>query len=346
MAHGVQMKFSRLKKAYLAKIFLTVCALLFNFQNCSNANFTGSKPRTQNSGNGEGYSGKPDQFRYYDPSGPCSEIDRTGKPLPNEEILFQAKASAEGRYPHLVRERCLDIAPVEINYSDLEFQPASNTTFKYQGKSFSALNPPADFDLVANPCPAGTSPIPGALRANMIVSAQDWRLKLSAQGWLDHLGISVSLNGSINSLPSYLVSRDDPASLEEYRRVSQYVTLASTTRHVFSFLARSGSRSGVTFRLYRSDIAPALDDTITVDFDLQTGTSSVRVSTVPVATQVSVVPVANGYLCTVFFTTSANSDQGVSDIGISPTYSGGIGRVGDSIYATLAQLEKVDDICR
>lgn len=341
------MNYARIKKALAFRLGFVFLFAFVAFQNCSGAKFSSTQTDVQYSGNGDGYSGKPDQFRHFDPARPCREADRLGKALPNDEIFFQPRAVTGPRVPHMVRENCRDIAPAELDARELVFTPASNTSFIYRGKTFSAQNPPGDFDVLASACPAGKTAIAGAARTNLMIAAQDWRQTLSAQGWLFHQGISVELNGSAQSLPTYLIRRSDPAALDEYRRASQYITLQPNTEYVFSFIAREGSRSAAAFRLYRAGPTPAVDDTLTVDFDLRAGTTGVRVNTLGTAARSTITPVANGYLCTISFTTSANGDFGTSDIGVSPNYDdAGVGRVGDSIYAGLAQLERVSDFCR
>lgn len=341
------MKIQRLKLALAVRLSLVFAALLLSFQNCGHpVGFQGNSSETQYSGNGSGYSGKPDQFRHFDTNQPCTQVDRNGKPLPKEEIFFQPATSGTSKIPFLVREQCQDIAPQMVSSVDLIFSPTADYEFTYKNKLFSSQNPPGDFDVVASRCPAGTSPRNGAVRTNLIVSAQDWSRQVSAQGWSQHLGIGVSLNGSLNSLPSYLIVRNDANYLEEFRRLSQFMTLQRSTQYALSFLGRAGSVDSARFRFFRDVGTDPQDESLTVDFNFLTGVATIVSNANLAAAQVTMVPVANGFLCSVYFTTSGTGDQSISDIGISPTGLNFMGQVGDSVFGTAAQLERVTDFCQ
>lgn len=329
---------------WLALVALTV-VMVVGFQNCSAPKQFGSKSssNTQMSGHGEGYSGKPDLYEFFDSRQPCSRRDRIGRPLPNFQIFYQPKAGTATRAPHLVRRTCQDIDPVEINPSEITV--SGTNAIAYQGMSFSGYSPSGDFDVVASACPAGKSPIAGATRRNLMVSSLNWT-NVANGAWFWHQGVGANLFGTIQSLPSYLIVRNDPNALNGYERASQFLNLQPNTDYVFSFVARAGTVMGATARLTRGSIAPNYEG-LAVDFNFLTGTASIRSNSgLPPAT-VTMVPFGNGYLCTVYFrTTSMASFQAPIEIGVGPMDANYVANVDDSVIATAAQLESVSEFCQ
>lgn len=310
------------------------------FQNCSiNTRFSTPSTVSQHSGHGEGYSGKGDFFQNFDPQQPCAQVDRLGKTLPNSEIFFQYKPNTMTKAPYLVRNECREIDPIELNPA--ETIAAGPDTLIYQGNTFSVFTPSGDFDIVASACPVGKSLIPNAARVNLMSSSLDW----TSRSWSLHQGISVGLNGSIQSLPSYLIARNDPANLEGYERASQYIDLQPNTDYAFTFVARGGTVGGATARITRGSSYPNYEG-LTVDFDFSTGLSSIRSNVNLPQASVSMVPIGNGYLCSVYFRTSAGGFQSPAEVGVAPMDSNYTAKVGDSIFATAAQLEPITGFCQ
>lgn len=337
-------------RRYMRRALLLFVALfpIVAFQNCTqNVGFSSQKePQRYFSGNGDGYSGKIGLFRHFDTTQPCAQADRLGNPLPNSQIFYQWPANASAKSPHLVRSHCRDIAPIELQASEIQFSPGSDSVLTYDGKTFNAFEPPGDFDVVANACPVGKTPMAGAVRSNLLVSSLDWTLQTSSQGWIHHQGISVNLNGSIESLPGYMISRNDPNALDGFRRASQVVDLQPSTDYAYSFLARAGSINGASFRMFRGGATQAQNEGIVADFNFLTGVASVRDNANMPSVTVAIAPVANGYLCTVYFRTSVAGDQSQIELGVSPLDQNYIASAGDSIVATAAQLEPINGFCQ
>jgi hypothetical protein len=246
--------------------------------------------------------------------------------------------------PYTVRENCSDIAPQPLASKDVKFDAKGSLIFK--NKAFANYRADADFQVLAASCPVGKSNIPGASRTNLILNSQDWTEQPVYQGWMWHSGILALLNGSIKSLPAYTLVRNDPAFPEEFRRISQVKQLKSNTDYAFSFLAKKGTRDFINFRYYRVDEATGNEEYIIIDFSLVTGVASIRLnSNLPPAT-VTMTPVGEGFFCTVYFKTSPTGGENFSDFGFSPSAVDGVTQVGDSVYATAAQLEATGDYCQ
>jgi hypothetical protein len=341
------MKRVRFKR--VSAIAVTLGLLIASFQNCTRTD-TGFKSKTTEyssaSGNGDGYSGKPggDLYRRYDDQTPCVDLDRYGKPLPNEQIFYQSKSPTGPKEPYVVRQNCSDVTPQPIASTDLKYDGSGSLIFK--GQSFAGFQATADFQVLAAACPAGKSPIANAARTNLIVNSQDWTEQPVYQGWMWHAGIVAILNGSIKSLPAYNLVRTDPAFPEEFRRISQIKKLNASTDYSFSFLAKKGTRDLINFRYYRVDGATGNEEYIIIDFNLVTGTSSIRLNSNLAPAKVTMTPVGEGYFCTVYFTTSPTAAENYSDVGFSPTAVNGVTHVGDSVYATAAQLEATGGFCQ
>lgn len=326
----------------LALVFVVQVVL---FQNCGPmTNFSGA-PKAQSSGNGDAYTGKPDPYRYFDSASPCADLDRNGKPLPNDQIQYQRSLVTTGLDPFLVREQCADLAtPAPIASSEIQPIGGSTSSFMYKSKLFSNQVVPAEFDVVAAACPAGLTPRTGVSRSNLFAFGQDW-MNIGSPGWFIHQGIGVDLYGSINSVKSFQVRRNNASFLEDWRRVSQFQTLAANTRYAYSFLARPGTVSKATFHVVRN--GPPANESLSVTFDVQNGGAvvdwAVNFSNVTFTSN----PVGNGYFTTVYFTTSASANLTSSDLGVAPSTNGATsGAFGDSINATAAQLERVGDFCQ
>jgi len=333
----------RVQFTRLGAIAIAFGLLIPGFQNCSQPASSGySSPKPQLSGNGDGYSGKTDLFRRYDPQMPCPQVGRDGKSLPNEQIFYQMTTLGGLKEPYVVRENCADIAPKPAP----EAKPDITGNLVFQGRTLAGYQRNNDFQVLAAQCPAGKTPIPNAARTNLIVNSQDWTEQPVYQGWMWHSGMAALLNGSIMSLPAYQIVRTDAAFPEEWRRISQVKRLESNTQYSFSFIAKTGTRDVINVRYYRLDDATGNEEYIIVDFNLNAGTYKIRLNDHLPPAQVTMVPVGDGYFCTVHFTTSAKANEWYSDLGFGPTALNGATRVGDSVYATAAQLEKTSGFCQ
>jgi hypothetical protein len=331
-------KVNYFKIAYLAAAFVLLVA---GFQNCSRPTKFGSVDSAQFSGNGDGYTGKPILFRRFDPGNPCSGKDSLGHALPNDQIFFQGDLN-EPLKPHLVRNKCADIAPVELASADITLN-AEGDKLSYKGMSFDGFRPAGDFDLVAASCPAGRTPKSGVTRTNLFFNSQDF--SESPSGWNWHFGIVALLDGTIMSLPSYQLVRNDANNLQGYNRISQYPILQPNTEYTFSFLARKGSMSSISFRSYHAaPVDPNQNEYLIVDFDLNNGTYAVNGQYNLAAPEVSIVPMGNGYFCTIHYKTGVLPADS-TDIGLAPS-AGAYGAVGDSVIATAAQLVPTGQFCQ
>ena len=313
------------------------------YQNCSNSPVP-SNTSSVKLANGEGYSGKVGLYRRFDTQVPCTEKDRDGKPLSNEQIFYQSSFFGGAKEPFVVRENCQDVNPAPIGSNAVNFDAVGNLSFK--GRAYENYQANADFQVLASACPSGKTPIIGALRTNLIVNSQDWTEQPVYQGWMWHSGIQALLNGSIKSLPAYTISRTDPAFPEEFRRISQLKQLKPNTEYAFSFLAKKGTRDSINFRYFRVDQRTNNEEYIVLDFNLISGTATFRQNDFLSQATVTITPVGEGFFCTVFFKTSATAGENFSDFGFSPSAKNGVTRVGDSVFATAAQLETTTSYCK
>jgi hypothetical protein len=344
-----------LSQKSLAKIGLGVflpLLLVLGFQNCTQQGFKQTSQGRKHLENGGPYAGKTGEYRYFSPSEPCSARNLKGEPLPNEMLLFRPN-SIGVTTPVLTREACVDVEPVPIPEVDVQFDETTDSLV-YRNRVF-APERPGDFDIVAAGCPAGKSAIPGAVRQNLFASAFDWTVPQSyvkglwTPGWYNFPGIGVDLYSTISSLPAFLIQRNDPNQLDIWRRSSQHIYLQADTQYAFTFLARPGSVPTTDFTYYRGLTGIAGDlrnEEVVVTFDFQNRTTNI-VRTLNIAGVSAVIsPLENGFICTVYFTTSATANQGESNIGIAPVRDQGGVLAGDSILATAAQLVPVDQFCQ
>jgi hypothetical protein len=297
------------------------------FQNCDNIRFRESRApagEAQMSGNGDGYGGKITVYHHVDDQRPCSELGTTGRPLPNDSVFAYEEGKAQ-----LVRERCRDIPPRDLAPAEFKIEASGDLTLA--GRSFQP-HVPTDFEAAAAVCPAGLNPLPAPVRNNLIDNA----LNLAADPWGTLGGIAVGLNGSIASLPSYLLTRDRDASADPALRLDQFVPLKRNTRYAFSFLARRGSSGAV--RLMMFDQSPTL---VTGDARWSLADGSLIDSDQTNLTLVSHAsrPVGEAFFYTIYFRTP-NTVRGL-DIGIAADDNG----AGASIFATAAQLEDLSTFC-
>jgi hypothetical protein len=355
------------RKPSLIWIVLLAFAMLpLLFQNCApiRMHYDENGPSLNKANNNGGpYSGFSKIYRYYSSVQPCLSFDLKGNPLPTNEILF--KPDAQGLVaPYLARQSCNDLqAPTRIADSDIQITDSTYKTVIYKNYVLSSQNPPGDFDVVQAQCPAGKTAIPGAVRTNLFAHSLDWLYQITLPpgqtwtyhptdvvGWYSFDGARTSLFSTIQSLPAYVVDRNDPTFLDNWRRQSQYIQLKSNTNYVFSFVAKAGNVAGADVHLYRQITAPAnnaIDESVYVTFDFQTGIPVTHYAVNVPGTLATMTPFAGGYLCSLFFTSTATASDAVSNIGIAPaTFGQSFGQLGDSVVSTAAQLVEVNTFCQ
>lgn len=313
--------------AWLGLGLLTVVG----FQNCSKTTeFSDDRPSGQllnaaGNGNGDAYGGKPIIFRHFDLNQPCADTNVTGQPLPNAEI-FLYQGSSGG---HLVRKECRDIAPVALAGTDVSVQPDS--TVRYGAMSFQS-HVPADFEVMAALCPAGRAPLASPVRQNMMISGLNL---LDTANWGSD-GVQLALDGTIAGLPAYRVTRTLGGSSNDFMRPDQYVFYEPNTTYAASFFVKKGNASEATFIMYDSN--PVVVST-SATLDLNTGAATVLASDRLTNVTATSRPIAGGFFLTVYFMTGSTVRGG--DIGIVASST----NVGDSIFVTGAQVEKVSLFC-
>lgn len=321
--------------------------LLVPFQNCSaRKNFTSNKASTaQAAGNGGSYDGKPDVYRFYDLNNRCASADQNGRALPNDVIVVKANSSGV-KTAHLSRLACAEITPTPI--ADGEITWSSNSEFTYQNKSFTGQAAPGEFDIVLPHCPAGQTYRAGAVLNNQVGSG----LVLNVAPWEIYQGVSSSLYGTIHSVPSYRIARPTSTFLEYWQRINQVHNLTSNTSFVYSFLAEAGSKQGVDWTFFRNvsgsppNTSSPLDDSALIHFNLATGTANIVFSQNITNVSMRMTRVGNGYLCSVFFTTTATVNPPQTLIGLGPTAQQGAPAVGDSVQAANVMLLPVNQLCQ
>jgi hypothetical protein len=344
-----------MSRKYLSLTLLTLPLLIgmvILFQNCSSKNspilFT-----SQSKNNGGVYGGMAGKlYRSFSSVQACAANDLRGRPLPNDEIIFKADSGGVVG-PFFSRQSCQDITPIAIASQDIQLDPTM-TTITYQSQTFSSQNPPGAFDVAVAACPAGKSAIPGAVRTNAFASALDWTLLENGgtPGWYIFPGIDVSLNSTIESLPAYLLQRNDGALLDAWRRATQGLSLQANTDYAFTFLAQPGSVTAADFNLFRGLVAnqfnPATDEKVLITFDFQAVTATIDTAININNVSAVISPLGKGFICTVYFTSSPVDDQSpVVSIGVGPSGFGQeSGQLGDSIIATDAQLVPVSQFCK
>lgn len=323
------------------------------YQNCApiglsdKSSTTTSKAETDNGGP---YSGMAKIYQFYNSVAPCNVKDLKGAALPNLEILFKPGPSGQIA-PHLARENCADITtPSVIAASDIEMTPGDTSAIRYQKTELKPRSIFGDFDVVKASCPVGRTEIANAVRTNLFTASLDWTVPRSpGYGWNLFEGIGTQLHSTIQSMPAYLVHRNDGAFLELWRRAGQYVNLKPNTPHSLSFVIQAGSVSSANVHIYRSFVGKVdpSDETALVNFDLNSGNAIVSYAVNIPGVSATMTPFAGGYLCTIYFTTSGRVNAGQMDIGVSSaTGNSDFGKVGDSIVATAAQLVEVNEFCQ
>jgi hypothetical protein len=343
-------------KAFWAS-FVALAMIPVFFQNCAPVQMSGSDIPVVNKsmGNGGPYGGLFKSYRYYNSVQPCSTQDLKGRPLPNTEILFKPDAQGQTA-PFLARETCTDLqVPTLISSSDLQITDSSFKTVTYKNFVMTSQSPAGEFDVAAAQCPVGKSAIAGAARTNHFLNSQDWMILRDPvgpqlrPGWYSFAGIGVNLFSTIQSLPAFMVQRNDPANLDLWARHDQYVQLKSSTDYVFSFVAQGGTVNGANTHIFRgmnSTPGPA-DETVLVRFDFQNRTTTIEYAVNISGVSATITPFGNGFLCTIYFRSSATANTFPTSIGVTPTtYGQSYGQMGDSIIATAAQLVEVNNFCQ
>lgn len=322
-----------MKKALIISISL-LALLLFGFQNCTQAEFSGN-PSTiiESQGNGDSYDGKGDIFVYFDQQSPCADFDRSGQPFPNRQIM-----RIDGQY-QLVRDNCSDIEPIIIADSDISFDPATGR-LTYQGQPFNLITDFDNFKLTPLACPNGRAVI-NQDPTNLFVDPFD----IGGGIWANHPQLDRSLNGSFSVLPQYLLVMNDPNNLQNYRRAAQSVTMQPSTLYMTSFLVKPGSMSevGITY----GDLTSTPTNEFFVHFDLQTGVATVRWQVGINVLVPEIQAYGEGFLVRVFFESSAAAAPILADLGVGPARANvdNLNLLGDSIVVANGELYEVDSYC-
>ena len=127
----------QISKAVLSILAATL--LVVSFQNCQHhkdAGGTETGAGSLQSGNGDGYKGKPDSYGYSDPGNACPDKDSAGHPLPNKQIDYFNLSVPPTAV--LVRDNCQNLTPsTPINI--LNIQILSGTVLVYQNQIYIKL---------------------------------------------------------------------------------------------------------------------------------------------------------------------------------------------------------------
>lgn len=278
--------------------------------------------RSNLSGNGEPYGGKPRSYEAREPQNPCAEIGKDGVPLPNHQIFGYGNGTKQS-----VREGCRDIVPVTLNEGDIQVTPTGDIIYK--ARTYILNTSSGDFDVVAADCPAARAPLPSPVRSNMVTHSQD----LMAADWGGGVqGLTITPEGALGSLPLYTISRNSPSALENYRRPSQNPMQVAGETYVFSFYAAPSAEEA----LFISDSAGIQD--LEIVFNLNTGASTVLVSTGTTNVSTSARPFGGGLFISVYFTALISGNV---HVGVAANSE----NVGSSISTTAFQLERVANFC-
>jgi hypothetical protein len=326
-------------------LILIASLLLVPFQNCTNEKkFSSTSSAARMSGNGGSYDGKPDVYRHFDGRRPCLEKDGKGAALPNDVIVLRAGSSGK-KAAFLARETCRDIEPAALSASDLAWSSA--TEFTYRNQSFSDGGQPGDFDVAAPACPIGKTPKAAAAPVNEFLSSLNW----TQAPWQTYQGIGTTLFGTIGSLPSYKIERNDPALLDDWRRVDQEHALSRNTEYAYSFVAQPGTTQAADWIFFRNvsgstgTVSDPRDESALITFDFAANTTRIIYSQNITNVRATMVPLANGYHCTVYFTTTAAVNPPETAIGVTPSLRYAPAAAGDSIRAANAILVPVNQLC-
>jgi hypothetical protein len=332
----------KISMAVLVCAFISMASL---YQNC-----TASGPITFKSlamsggGNGEGYEGKLSIYSYTSPTSPCTDLDNNGKPLPNSQIFHYSSQNLK-----LVRETCKDITPVQINPNSVQITNGGNTII-YQGLDYLAPDR-GDFAVVKAQCPTGMVEKPTAQRVNLFQDSQfvsgDNVFKFDSGWWIQD-GIATTQVGSLAGLPSWTIYRNSTTS-DYWKRATQPVTIAAGKMYSYTFLARKGTIDKAGLFLYQCGVQPCnpRQINIVVSFDLTQKTYAVVDSTGDANFKVSMRPLGDATIITVYFTPSGVTE--ILDGGVMPydsTNTNYYAPMGDAIEATAFQLEDVSNYCQ
>jgi hypothetical protein len=271
--------------------------------------------------NGEGYTGKPTPYDFMNPNQPCLEKGANGNPLPSSQIFIFPSGGAQ-----LVRENCMDITPRGLNFQD--YTITANGEIIYQNQVFASNLNPDPFAVVAASCPAGKTLLANPQRTSLVKEPLD----LLAPIW-ESAGLTVTLEGSLASLPVYKVERQDPNVLENWHRMAQSPFFAVGESYVFSFFAKTSATEKVKFISYY----PNVQD-FEIEFDLISGAATVLGTMGVNLLSTNVQVFGNGLFISVYFQplSDVQANIGISSVGEF---------VGSSISTTALQVEKVSNFC-
>lgn len=302
---------------------ILILFILLPFQACQDKlNFITDLGSDLKSGvNGEGYGGKPTPYNFEDPKLSCSEIGANGKPLPRAQIFLFSSGLAQ-----LVRENCADITPVPLSSQD--FSMGSQDEIIYKNQSFLANRSLDAFEVVAASCPAGQTMRAAPVRLSDLQAPLD----LQDPIW-EHGGLSVTLEGSLASLPLYNVRRSDPSALESWHRMAQSPLLRASESYVFSFYVKPSATEKAMFTSYY----PNVQD-FRIEFELLTGTANVQSLTGVNLISTKAQAFAGGLYVSIYF-------QPLSDVQANIGVASSGQFLGSNLSMTALQLETVSNFC-
>ncbi|MBC7464411.1 MAG: hypothetical protein H7256_00325 [Bdellovibrio sp.] len=310
-----------------ASILILVSFLLtLYFQSCGldrSGNFsqTNNAVSSVESGNGDGYTGKPTPYDFRNLTQACVENGANGKPLPNEQIFIFPSGVAQ-----LVRQNCMDISPILLDSS--QYSVVASGSLIYKNRTFVTNLSATAFDVVAASCPVGKTLLANPNRTSLVNSPIDL---LSIDWARDQL--QVKLQGSLASLPVYKVERVDPYFLESWHRMNQSPYFVAGQDYVFSFFVKMDATEKMMFTSYYS----AVQD-LRIEFDLLTGAANVN-SSMGVSNLTTKSQVISGALyINIYFrsNSSVNANIGLASSGQF---------IGSFVTMTALQLEKISNFC-
>ncbi len=306
--------------------------MMFVYNNCGRADFgASSRGRTQMSGNGDYYAGKPGYYNYVNSENKCSQLSEAGNPFPNRQIFIQ-----QGQLS-LVRDNCQDIEPRILAPSEATFDPITET-ITYMGQSFAARPDLSEFDLTKLACPNGRTS-----NGNSPINLYQDHLNLEADSWnWVHPSIRALLFGSWRALPRFIVkvTDPDPANQVNWKRVTQLVDTKAFTQYGVQFVLQRGNTVGATIQQYEAEGVR-----FNVWINLTDGTTQISSEGIPDPT-VIVAPLGDAFQVTIFFQTSGLGQN--SDLGFAPWDGNVVGStvaLGSYTYGTAAKLYEIDQYC-
>jgi hypothetical protein len=160
-------------------------------------------------------------------------------------------------------------------------------------------------------------------RTNLVLHST----RLTDANWLAP-NMNIVQDGILAGLDRFRIEKSNPANLEAFWRVHQYVSLTAGQQYTVSFFAERGNVDVARVLIWESP-----NNEVDIDFNLQTGMSSTLMANVVQLVATSAVKLKSGYRVSVTFIPSIT---GLVSVGIGPEST----TLGDYIYATGGQVEQ------